>query len=95
MSETVIRYRIHTEHVAPSLIAKYFEGFSIIKSEGYYKGVGELSVIIEILGGKHDLLTVITLAQVIRERYQQDEVWITAEEVSVTRVSIDAVKEGF
>lgn len=90
----VIRYRLHTEHIAPTLVTRYFDGFSIVKAHGYYKGKSEASVIVEIIGTLADADKVRALAHDIREQYRQAEVWITTEEVSLTRVTIDAVKEG-
>jgi hypothetical protein len=91
---TVIRYRLHTEHVSPVLVAKYFDGFTIINGRGYYQGKGESSVAIEIIGTIDDAAKVTTLARDIREQYRQTEVWITTEEISLTRVTIDAEKQG-
>ena len=91
----VIRYRILTEHVSPALIARYFDGFSLLKGQGFYKGKGESTTIIEIIGTVDDGVKVRTLAADIREQYRQAEVWITTEEVTLTRVTIDAVKDGF
>lgn len=91
----VIRYRIHTEHVAPAIIGRYFDGFTILKGQGVYKGKAENTVIIEILGTADDGPKVRSLAADIREQYRQAEVWITTEEVNLIRVTIDAVKDGF
>lgn len=92
----IIRYRLHTEHIAPALVSRYFDGFSILSNvRGFYKGKGETSVIVEILGTADDAGKVRTLAQDIREQYRQQEVWITTEEVTLTRVTIDAIREGF
>ncbi len=91
----VIRYRIHTEHVAPTLVSKVFDGFSILQCRGYWQGKAESSHVIEILATDADRSKVTALAQTIREQYRQAEVWITVESVSLLRVTIDAIKEGF
>ncbi len=92
----VIRYRIHTEHVAPTLVARAgFDGFSILQCRGYWQGKAEQSHVIEILAAESDRDKVTALAQTIREQYRQAEVWITVESVSLLRVTIDAIKEGF
>lgn len=92
---TVIRYRIHTEHVAPSLVTRAgFEGFSILACRGYWQGKAEQSHVVEILGTDADLDKVLTLARAIREQYRQQEVWITSETVNLRRVTIDSVLEG-
>lgn len=89
-----VRYRIHTEHCAPSLIGRYFPGFSIVRAQGYYDGKAEASIIIEIIGMESDKPKVLTLARDIREQYRQSEVWITSEAITLERVSIDATTEG-
>ena len=90
----VVRYRLHTEHLAPSLVARYFDGFTLVRTQGYYGGKAESSVIIEIIGTEDDASKVQTLARDIREQYRQTEVWITSEEITLTRVTIDATLEG-
>jgi hypothetical protein len=90
----VIRYRIHTEHVSPALISRYFEGFSVLAAEGFYKGKAESSKVIEIIGSLSDADKVKALALDIREQYRQAEVWITTEEINLLRVAIDATREG-
>ncbi len=95
MSE-VIRYRLHTAHVSPVLVARAgFEGFSIIACSGFWKGKAEASYVVEIIATEAERAKVLTLAATIREQYRQTEVWITVETVSLLRVTIDAVKEGF
>lgn len=93
---TVIRYRIHTEHVAPTLVTSAgFPGFSILQCRGFWEGKAEQSHVIEILGTDADLQKVLTLCRNIREQYRQAEVWLTSETVSLRRVTIDATHEGF
>lgn len=96
MAPSVIRYRLHTEHVSPVLVGKYFEGFTLLAAgRSHWKGKSENSVVVEIIGTPADAAKVTTLAREIREQYRQNEIWITAEEVSLTRVTIDAAREGF
>ena len=92
---SVIRYTIQTEHCSPVLVSNLFDGFEIIRGIGYWQGKAETCVRITILATEEDRGKVLTLARNIREQYRQEEVWITAEAVSLTRVSIDATKEGF
>lgn len=92
----VIRYRVHCEHVAPALVTRAgFQGFSITACRGYWQGKAEQSHIVEILGEVEDNARVLTLAAVIREQYRQTEVWVTSEIVTLQRVTIDSVKDGF
>lgn len=93
---TVIRYRVYCQHIAPSLVARAgFDGFTILNTRGFWKGKAEASHVVEILACGSDRNRVLTLCATIREQYRQEEVWFTAEEVLLTRVTIDATKEGF
>lgn len=89
-----VRYSIHTQHCAPALVAKRFDGFTINRGCGYWQGKREDCVTIVILGSDLDLSKVLTLARDIREQYRQEEVWVTYESVELRRVSIDATKTG-
>ncbi len=92
---TVIRYTLITQHCAPAIVARYFDGFTLIKGQGYWQGKGEDSVSIIVLGTDSDLDKVLTLARTIRTHYNQQEVWLTSEPVNLRRVTIDATHEGF
>ena len=83
---TVIRYMIKTEHCAPSLVAKHFDVFDLVRGDGYWRGKHEQSISITILGAEADLEKIMQLAHEIRTQYQQDEVWITYESVTLRRV---------
>jgi len=76
-------------------VSQHFDGFTLLKGCGYWQGTREDSVSIVILGSDSDRDKVLTLARQIREQYRQAEVWITSEPVTLHRVTIDAVKEGF
>jgi hypothetical protein len=89
-----VRYRIHTEHLAPTLVTRFFDGFTLYSARGYWQGKTESSITCEILGTAEDRSKIVTLCQTIREQYRQEQVWFTAEPVSLTRVSIDAISEG-
>lgn len=91
---STIRYTIKTQHCAPTLVAKLFDGFEIVKGIGFWKGKPETCVSIAILGTEDDRPKVLTLARQIREQYRQEEVWVTAESVTLIRVSIDKAEEG-
>jgi hypothetical protein len=90
----VIRYTIDTEHCAPTLVGRYFDGYSITSKLGFWRGKSERSVSIVILATESDRDKVLTLARDIREQYRQQEVWITSEPVTLTRITIDATLEG-
>ena len=83
---TVVRYMIKTEHCAPSLVAKHFDVFDLVRGDGYWRGKHEQSISISILGTEADLEKILQLAREIRTQYQQDEVWITSESVTLRRV---------
>lgn len=92
--EVVTRYRLYTEHLAPTIVSRHFDGFTMSSARGYWQGKAEQSVCVEIIGRPEDRPKVETLAREIREQYRQAEVWITSEPVTLTRVTIDAVKQG-
>lgn len=87
------KYTIHTQHVAPTLVSTLFDGFTIYKGVGYWKGKAEDSTTVVILAENSDRARIVELARRIRERYRQEEVWITVEDVSLIRVSIDDLGE--
>lgn len=75
--------RLSTEHKNYSrlvkLCASYFDGFSIVEAEGYWKGKPESSLIIEIArtGREKDFLhRVSELAKAIRDLNKQDAVLV-------------------
>ena len=51
-------YRICTEDVGADrtreIIGRHFDGFTLLYGEGFYKGVAEKALVIEILGGVDD-----------------------------------------
>jgi hypothetical protein len=94
MESNVIRYTVHTQHCAPAIVSRYFEGYTLIRCQGLWRGKAEDSVQVVIIGDDATLSNVLSLAQTIRTHYNQDEVWVTSETVNLRRVTIDATKEG-
>ena len=92
-----IRYTLKTEHCAPTLVTQYFDGFELVRGEGYWRGKQESSISIVILADESDLVAhgkVFRLAEVIRQQYKQAEVWVTQERVLLHRVLPDSIQEG-
>lgn len=80
-------YRLYTEDKGnlAQLVTRYFEGFTILKGTGYWKGTAEPSAIIEVLTS--DAESVRSLATLIRRYNTQETVYITRTEVSLEVVS--------
>ena len=76
-------YRIITENkvnskdvIIHAMAAQGFEGYTMIKARGYWKGVAEKSVIVEVSCSNEDVssvsLRVIAAARLIKEGLQQE-----------------------
>jgi hypothetical protein len=79
-------YRIYTENknlgAIKKNLSKTFEGYTIIKTSGIWKGKEEESIIIEIVSSNPNELSYIqAFAETIKRFNQQDSVLITANEV--------------
>ena len=72
-------YRIYTERkneeVIEKIVGKYFEGFSILKSEGFWRLQKEDSLIIEIVAEDTDKL-INDLAKEIKEANKQEAILV-------------------
>ena len=77
-------YRILTENknrqVVEDIVSAEFPGFTIIEAMGYWNGVRELSLIIEIDtdGNEFKGMTVTRIAEMIKRHNQQESVMIQA-----------------
>ena len=76
-------YRILTENknrqVVEDIVSAEFPGFTIIEAMGYWNGVRELSLIIEIdAGNEFKGMTVTRIAEMIKRHNQQESVMIQA-----------------
>ena len=73
-------YRILTENLnrkrIERIISKSFKGFSLIKSQGFWEGIKENSLIIEISGSKKIAGKVKVSALEIKKANKQDAVLI-------------------
>lgn len=74
------RYSIHTEDKSAkwieNLLSVGFDGYTIIKADGYWKGTREKSLEIIIYTGNTELIRAI--AQQIKHHNKQEAVMITA-----------------
>lgn len=90
----MILYRIYTELSTPkhldniylSMMIERIPGYTLIHTEGYWKGAAEKSCIIEILSDrpKEDIHA---LARRIQKHNNQQEVIITAQTVDTTVIT--------
>ena len=76
-------YRILTENknrqVVEDIVSAEFPGFTIIEATGYWNGVREESLIIEIdAGNEIKGMTVTRIAEMIKRHNQQESVMIQA-----------------
>ena len=74
-------YRIHTENLmgTTEIVAKHFDGFTMIQDTGYWRGESERSAVYEIYGDKN-LATefkVMACAEEIRRENKQEAVLVT------------------
>lgn len=72
-------YRIFTEqinlHKIEKIVSKFFEGFTLIKSEGFWRLQKENSLIIEIVTSEQDQ-KITDLAKLIKQANNQESVLI-------------------
>jgi len=84
-------YRLHTENVGRKTVAeltsKYFPGFTLIDSTGYYKGVAERSLVIEIMAPLSMCHVVRFLGKLIAWHNNQECVLMTCEKTRAEFVS--------
>ena len=78
-----IAYKLYTENknieLVEDLVGRYFDGFTIRQGAGYYKGLKEGSLTIEVMGNEEDGVKVKRLAAKIRDANDQDCVLMTKE----------------
>ena len=81
----MIRYRLYTEDKGidslASLVSEHFDGFTIVKSLGYWKGQPEESLIIEIIGDESDEKTIKYIAKRIKKLNAQEAVYLTKDTI--------------
>ena len=78
------RYRIYTEDLKDTerLVRKYFNGFTVFKGIGYWKGSQERNLTIEILTPYQELDKIRLLVNDIKKTNHQEAVLFTSEEVT-------------
>jgi len=73
-------YRIFTEHKNSDkiveIVNKYFEGYTLLNGIGYWQGVPEQSLVIEIIGTEKDAARVELVAYEIKKANVQEAVLI-------------------
>lgn len=87
-NETTV-YRLYTEDIPGTLdiVARYFGAYTAYIAVGSYEGIAETARIIEVIGTRADLQTIVHLAGDIRERNKQSSVLITWHPVSRLEVT--------
>jgi hypothetical protein len=73
-------YRIFTENknlkTIEAIVTKYFEGFTILKADGYWKLIKEGSLVIEITDPKTTEAVINKMAREIKEANTQEAVLV-------------------
>jgi hypothetical protein len=84
-------YRLYTEDLGnlTELASRYFSGFTLLFGNGVWQGVGESSVVIEVIGTTADLEQIAYLAEDIRRENNQSSVLVTWANVSLLNVTAD------
>lgn len=74
-------YRIQTEDINRdsiiAIVAQNFGGFTVIPAVGYYRGMRENSIIVEIIANADDYAKIRDIADNIRKQNKQECVLIT------------------
>jgi hypothetical protein len=90
VSAQTATYRIHTEDKARptiyKLAGKRFDGFTVTTGTGYYKGVEESTLILEIITS--DSASIYLLAEEIRKANGQESVLVNRIESSAVSVEM-------
>ena len=85
------RYRLYTERFdnLATITSNYFEGFTLFESQGYWQGVAEQSVVIEIIASDDDSWRIDALAEFIRRANNQQAVIVTTEPVHFKMIAAE------
>ena len=82
----MIIYRLFTEDInrkgIENIVTKKFTGYTIIPASGYWKGIKEKSLVVEIVGNKNDKIAVDKVAQSIKQTNKQQAVLIQSYNVN-------------
>lgn len=83
-----VLYTLYTEDKlgTETIVGRYFDGFTCYNTRGYWRGVAELSVAIEIVATSADKATVYRLAEDIRRTNRQTSVLVTETNIHATFV---------
>lgn len=83
MNNTI--YKIYTEdkniNKVKNIISGFFAGFTIYKGNGYWQGINEKSLIIEINGSKKDFKKIKTISEKIKKTNKQEAVLLTSQKI--------------
>ena len=80
-------YRLYTERRPnlAELTSRYFDGFTLIDTVGYWRGNAEQSAIIEVIGTSTDYARVLDLAHAIRISNGQQSVYLVRTKCELVR----------
>ena len=62
-------YRLYTENIpnTDKIVSRYYEGYTLITAEGYWQGIAESSLIVEIISSEDESAKIATLANEIKQ----------------------------
>jgi len=73
-------YRIFTEHKntehVTKIVGRYFKGFTLLNGIGYWQGMPEQSLVVEIIGTESDRAAIEAIAYEIKKANAQEAVLI-------------------
>jgi hypothetical protein len=82
----MIKYSIYTENKnigqIKDTICQYYKGFTIIKTIGYWQGIAEKSLKIEILSEDKERQNIKEIVRIIKSINNQEAVLLTVEDVT-------------
>lgn len=90
--QAVVLWTLYTEDVkslrteTAKTVSHYFDAFTIITGTGYWGGIAEGALVVQILGDIDDAATVKTLAQSLRTLLDQQAVLVTSAQVGCSLV---------
>ena len=78
-------YRIYTEHkqlpVIKSIINKHFKGYTIIKTNGYWQGIPEKGLIIELIATANKIKKIRLISKQIKHINRQQAILLTSRSI--------------
>jgi hypothetical protein len=79
-------YRIYTEDInrekIVKIISNWFDGFTLFEGTGYWNGINEAALVIEIIAEDEDMESIAVIAKKIKSVNRQESVLVSKTEVN-------------